>query len=143
MNPTPGAINRAIAEILGVKPELVEWMAYKDGASCMSAARKEDVEKWLAELPEGSWAKSYEPKAFYRYPNYCGDLNLIQQAVRGRIFSERRLFIIELQRVMSAGMPLPLVSPEYLIFANPQQWAEAFLKVHGKWNHGNLEEVGT
>lgn len=141
--PPPAAINRAIAEILGVKPELEGWMAHKDGASCMYADRKEDVEKWLAQLPAGSWAKSYEPKPRYRYPDYHGDLNVIMPVVRALPDKEFHNFTVtganmaHWKHNSSTGT---LHARYRECFAPDAPWlCEAFLRTHGKWNHGQLE----
>lgn len=72
-------LNKMLAGLLGVKPELVDWMAYKDdgdtGSCCMSGQSEREVQDWIDKLPDGSWAKDYKPKPFYRWPDYCRCLN--------------------------------------------------------------------
>ena len=73
-----------LAEACGVVPVLERWCAYKDDGDgdsiCMSGETRQEVENWLAALPEGSWAKEYQPKALYRYPAYDTDLNATHEA---------------------------------------------------------------
>lgn len=75
---TPQAQRIAIGEFCNASPR-VEWWAYKDsesgGTICMSAETKEEVQHWLDNLPEGSWAKEYRPKEHLIYPDYLNDLN--------------------------------------------------------------------
>lgn len=85
---TDDELNKSLAGLLGVQPELVDWMAYKDdgatGSCCMSGRTEREVQDWLDKLPAGSWAKDYKPKPLYRWPDYCRELNTCA-AVEGRL----------------------------------------------------------
>jgi hypothetical protein len=123
---TDEEINKAIHEYRGLSPVLVEWWAYKDddtgGSICFQAETKEQIERWLAELPETSWAKSYIPKAYYRYPKYCSDLNLMHEAEEVLTDNDWDLYCVEL------GYSLRGCAR-----ATARQRAEAFLRTVGKY----------
>jgi hypothetical protein len=125
---------KAIAEACGVKPELVEWWAYRPddtgGRICMSSPTKERVEEWIKDNPV--YAEGYAPKAFYRYPNYTRDLNAMISAFGklGRHWEIRQVgdgYVCRIQfgpknkDVVAAGLELlPVMS-------------EAFLRAIGRW----------
>lgn len=66
----------AIGEIVEPYP-IIEWNAVSpDGtATCFSSPHKHEIEDWLKELPEDSWAKKYHAAPWKHYRNYPGDLN--------------------------------------------------------------------
>ena len=126
---TDEQINAAIAKACGVSPELVEWWAYKEddsgGSICFQAEYKDQVEKWLLALPKGSWAKDYKPKPYYRYPDYCTDLNAMHEAEKVLTYEQLDEYYIILAKMM--------VRPFH---ATARQRAEAFLRTLGKWEEG-------
>jgi hypothetical protein len=125
---------KAIAEVCGVQPELVEWWAYKEdgtgGRICMSAPTKDLVEKWIKENPV--YAEGFTPKAFYRYPAYTLDFNAMHKAYThlGRHWEVAQVedgYVCKIQfgprnkDVIVAGLELlPVMS-------------EAFLRTFGRW----------
>jgi len=129
--------NKAIAEFCGVKPELVEWWAYKPddtgGRICMSAPTKEIVMDWINENPV--YAKGYEPKAFYRYPNYTGDLNAMHDAAMtlSRETLEYSNYCSHLNQIVAISNSRASASPIQSCDASAPQRAEAFLRSLDLW----------
>lgn len=123
-----------IGEVCGVKPELVCWTAYKDdgdgGSCCMSADTKQEVENWLARLPEGSWAKDYQPKALYRYPDYFHDLNACHEMENH--LGDRA---VEYREKLSDFLG-DYVRLGWAIHAKPELRAEAFGLTLNLWKEG-------
>lgn len=134
---TDEQINKEIADLCGVMPLLVEWWAYKEdssgGSICFQAEFKDQVEKWLADLPEGSWAKDYKPKPYYKYPNYCEDLNAMREAEAVLKDKEPREYAFRLLCQLCDGAATDLSEHFDLIHASARQKAKAFLKALGKW----------
>ena len=147
---TDEQINIAISEACEVKPVLVEWWAFKEdekgGRVCFHADTKCEVEKWIDSLPEGSWAKDYIPKAFYRYPDYCYDLNAMHEAEKMLTKEQLYNYGNKLDRITLPKTSMEMCyieSPEAgmypdLFCATAAQRAEAFLKTIKKWNSNKI-----
>jgi len=131
---TEQEIDIAIAEALGVEPELVEWWAHKPddtgGSICMSAQTKQEVEEWIRKNPD--YAKGYSPKAFYRYPPYCNDLNAMHGAEKKLSLDKRDLFLQALYRICDKAQRMTPV-PWLAVNATARQRAEAFLRTLNLW----------
>ena len=139
---TDEQINAAIAKACGVSPELVEWWAYKEddsgGSICFQAEYKDQVEKWLLALPKGSWAKDYKPKPYYRYPDYCTDLNAMHEAEQylwPKDWNARYDFIYHLGKILMPTIGYRAEAVD-LLDATARERAEAFLRTLGKWEEG-------
>jgi hypothetical protein len=139
---TDEQINIAISEACEVKPVLVEWWAFKEdekgGRVCFHADTKCEVEKWIDSLPEGSWAKDYIPKAFYRYPDYCNDLNAMHEAEKTLDFEQAELFEDELCDVTFKNNKRLENPPPWrfsVCHATARQRAEAFIRTLGIFSY--------
>lgn len=127
---TEEAQKAKIAEACGVKPFLECWSAYKDdgdgGSFCMSGDTKQEVEDWLARLPEGSWAKEYHPKALYRYPDYRNSVEDRLKAWHTLADDERRLMR---QKILAIAIREGIWEEEAWF----SHWMEAFLLTCDLW----------
>ena len=75
--------NRMVAEACGVKPELVCWVAKNpvEDAGCGDFKTRTECQEWIDAAPEGYFYKQYIPHEIVRYPDFCGDLNAIVEAI--------------------------------------------------------------
>ena len=122
-----------IAEACGVKPEFVEWWAYKDddtgGRICMSNVDKSVVEKWIADNPE--YAKGYVAKPYYRYPRYDEDLNAMHEA-ENVLTEEQRIAYTNHTYDVACKVQRDTEKWRWISLTAAQR-AEAFLKTLGLW----------
>jgi hypothetical protein len=133
----PEKQKQAIAEICGVEPELVEWWAHKpdpsdpdSGSICMSARSRQEVQDWIDAHP--AYAEGFSPKAYYRYPNYTGDLNMMRRAEKMLTTEEQwREYVSVLWDL--CGLTGYGAEHQPLIHADAWQKAQAFLRVFGRW----------
>jgi len=103
-------IRIAIAEACGWRPE--------DAKSGFRGSRDSDGRLWACES----------------IPDYCNDLNAMHEAERTMLFSQRKKFVRELQKVIGRQFaPEAMVWPDACIHATARQRAEAFLRTIGKW----------
>lgn len=122
-------LNKRLAELLGVEPELVEWWAQKGDSVCFSAPYKEDVEEWLKSIRTGSWAKDYVPTPFYRYPNYTTDLNAVHSVVMGLTDDQHNRYRERLYGIKRQDLPtLKFYAMEAAVDATARQRTEALIK---------------
>jgi len=92
-------------------------------------------EESIAIRPDGWRMHSYinNPKGEFT-PNYTTDFNAMHEAVATLSFTQRRLYRLELQRVVSSGLKEGvLVEMSECIDATARQRAEAFLRTVGRW----------
>jgi hypothetical protein len=134
---TPEQQRIAIAEAVGVKPELRDWHAESpDGSSiCFSAETEYAVVSWLETLPKGSWAKDYVARPYYRYPDYTGSLDCMHEAEKALTMDQMRIYQDELIRWNNRAYRTggPTHHGLWVIHATAAQRAEAFLRTIGKW----------
>jgi hypothetical protein len=114
-------INEAIAMHLGwLRPEHPDCMKHKTGWS----------------MPEKWWM---DPKTVLRFghdiPNYCTDLNAIQEAEKATFGSSTQWldFVCNLMAVLSCAEMSELDGMTCILQASARDHAEAFLRTIGKW----------
>lgn len=73
------------------------------------------------------------PYLVYRCPNYCKDLNLMQEAQKSLKDNEQREYAFQLLLMLCDGSAIDLSQHFILLDASAKQKAEAFLKTFGKW----------
>ncbi|NDD52815.1 hypothetical protein EBZ39_02875 [bacterium] len=130
---TEAEINVAIHEARGLRPICKGWWAWKDGpeggSGCCKANTQEQVDAWLANLPEGSWAKKHQPRELFRYPDYANDLNAMHEAEKV-ILKDGPDSDIYMDYLMAVVIAAPAGLSNH---ATARQRAEAFLRKIKKW----------
>lgn len=129
-----------LAEFLGVKPVLEEWWAHKEdnsgGSICMRADSEREVQEWIDKQPEGSWAKDYKPKPFYRYPEYYEKFDVIHGAIARQDWDEatQRCFVANLCFVFGGEVV------QAVCHATPAHYADALGVTVGAWSFDDLSD---
>jgi len=110
-------INIAIAEMCGWTPYLLS----------------DDTRGWV----EGqTYAKCPNTDRWMQFPDYCNDLNAMNEAMSAFDYEQAERFVDELRAIVERderGVENPCPFDFEVINATPRQRAEAFLRTIGKW----------